>query len=347
MPKKKKKKKNPKMTTAPSCNDILSGLYDQGLFDRVVDDILTTENIKEDKPLDPCGEDRDGAIREQVERVYSLRDTDETNTRENKRQKMMEKHTTDKDMKKKTTECEEGQTTASYDGYSEVGNENVQSKYFTTVKTDVQAEEGRPLKEKEPETSCTSDGENAASVDPTEEQRKVDYAEEDGIFSSVDPETRDRVLIFIASHPLMRGEKPAGAKNAGQEFVSDVRNKAGSCGLDRTAIGNLLRYVQKVYSELYDSQSIVEPGDLDEVEEDDGDDEGDFESGKDVQLETHQHSKGPMTPPETPRNGMKRPRRLQKRKFGNVVKRVKNDGNYLEGAEKNGRLDFQGRPMIH
>lgn len=84
------------------------------------------------------------------------------------------------------------------------------------------------------------------------QQRKADYATEDAIFSSVDAQTRDEILLFIATHPMMSPSSvPRPSAALLRKFMDGVRDKAASCGMDKSAIAGLVQYAERIYAELY------------------------------------------------------------------------------------------------
>ncbi|RJE25368.1 hypothetical protein PHISCL_02259 [Aspergillus sclerotialis] len=76
-------------------------------------------------------------------------------------------------------------------------------------------------------------------------------AEEDILLASIEPDSRDQLLQFIASHPfLRRGWYPV-LKSERRRFTEDLVKEAREIGLDEGAFDGLMKYVRRTYLELY------------------------------------------------------------------------------------------------
>lgn len=82
---------------------------------------------------------------------------------------------------------------------------------------------------------------------PTEETD----SEEDIILASIPPESRDRLLRFIASHPFIRKGRIPVRKSARRSFVDQLWGNAKALGLDEGAFGGLVKYVKGTFLEYY------------------------------------------------------------------------------------------------
>ncbi|KAL1981489.1 hypothetical protein VTN96DRAFT_2518 [Rasamsonia emersonii] len=104
----------------------------------------------------------------------------------------------------------------------------------------------------------------ADNVDPT-------LLEEASLFSTLDPEHRDRLTRYIANHPFIVNEGPVVRRQEWHKFTQDLRAEAATVGLDEEAIQRVIRYVRKLYRGLYKGNVHYDDGSTFEVEEIGGD----------------------------------------------------------------------------
>lgn len=100
------------------------------------------------------------------------------------------------------------------------------------------------------------------------------FIEEVSLFPTLDQERRDRLSRYIASHHFIVKEGPVVRRQEWRKFTQEIRAEAATVGLDEEAIQRLIRYVRKLYRELYEGNVHYDDGSAFEVEEIDGGDNG-------------------------------------------------------------------------
>ena len=76
-------------------------------------------------------------------------------------------------------------------------------------------------------------------------------AEEDILLASIEPDARDQLLQFIASHAFLRRGRFPVRKSERRRFTEDLRKEAREMRLDEGAFDGLMKYVRRTYLELY------------------------------------------------------------------------------------------------